>query len=430
MNEISAQRPSLYDLPHDCIGAIANQLVTVSDQKRPLCRSLLRWSATSKDMQAQLADWTTLHANPGNHAVEAFKDIFCSEVPIRRLLPVAKAFAMHLTADQLSRIAFFQTNDGQRFFVPEHLALTLIALAHVRKDLPQGAAAGFHVELTQLLAPKVGGMYVLDQSHKNNLKSVVESIFASCGVISSANAPKTARVNACARTLFRLPQPMKAMAMEFVLSRPSILDSKEFKNLFLTILPDLLPDEWDNDFMGSMFGAAILNACDAALNRFGFSDRCEDFILACSRLFGRFISALPVEQRNVRILCEMLPECRGLYTGLDESYSGRQDYDSDDSNEGLSGAQMSLKDMLGRIFDLLHKWRFSKLCNEAFIRDFVDTGFLSPEEFDLLTTEFVEDAHHVRSFFDFTDLLREQERHQEPVEKKSGKRLTQKCVIS
>lgn len=419
MNHISGNRPSLSNLPSDCIGQVVNQLEAISTARKPLCRSLLRWSQTSKAMQAQLADWTHQHAKPADHVAEAFEKAFRSEAPVTRTLLTAKRFAMHLTADLMADAAFFKANDGSVLFSAPKLALILVALAHKKNKFPVGAVETFLQKLERQLVPKQGDKYVLTGAHINKLEEVTRSIFKVCGLSLKNSSHQDACADECINTLLMLPQSMKSIAMESAFKGIGIWDSEKFERLFVESMDRFVPSEWNDSFMGSPLGAATLNACDRALEAFG--DRSEKLVVAYSKLMGGFIAGLPVGQRDFRTLCNRPPICNGLF--VDES--GGSHYDSEESNEGLLPVQREFKQMLDRIFWLLKIGRVNESCEQAFIRDFVDNGLLTMNEFVALMEQFSQDEHPVCSFKELAQLLDSQQNSSE----KSGKRSQRKCVI-
>lgn len=420
MNVVSANRPSLLDLPSDCIGQVVNQLAAISTPRRPLFRSLLRWSQTNKAMQEQLADWTRQYAKPAGHVAHAFENAFRSEAPVARTLRTAKRFAMHLTADLMADAAFFKANDGSVLFSARKLALFLVALAHKQHKFPKGAVEVFLERLETKLVPKQGYKYALKGAHINKLEEVTRSIFNVSG-LSQKNSPlQNAYAYECINALLMLPQSMKSVAMLSAFKVPGIWDNEKFERLFVDSMDQFVPSQWSNSFMASALGEATLNACESALHEFG--DRSEQFIIAYSRLLGGFIAGLPAGQKDFRTLCNRPPVCEGLF--VDES--GRSYCDSEESNEGLLPVQRELKQMLDRIVLLLKAGRVSERCQQAFIRDFFDTGLLERDEFDALMSQFSHDESHVCSFREFANLLDNKENSRE----KSAKRSQRKCVIS
>lgn len=420
MNTVSVNRPSLLDLPADCIGQVVDQLATVSTSRKPLFRSLLRWSQTNKAMQAQLADWTRQYARPADHVARAFENAFRSEAPVVRTLRTAKRFAMHLTADLMADAALSKTADSSLHFNARKLALFLVALAHKKHRFPKGAVDAFIERLETQLVPKQGERYALTGAHINKLQEITRSIYNVCGLSLKNSTQQNAYAGECINALLMLPQSMKSVAFESAFKVIGIWNNEKFDRLFVGSMHQFLLPQWNDSFMGSPLGEATLNACQLALSEFG--DRSEKFLVACSKLLGGFIAGLPEGQRDFRTLCSMPPVCEGLFA--DES--GRSFYDSDDSDEGLLPVQREFNQLLDRIVLLFKVGRLSESCQQAFIRDFVAIGLLTINEFDVLMYQFSRDERHICSFKELARLLDSQENSSE----KSGKRSQRRCVIS
>lgn len=420
MNVIAANRPSLLDLPSDCIGQVVQQLAAISTPRRPVFRSLLRWSQTSKAMQVQLADWTRQYAKPADHVAQAFEKAFRSEAPVYRTLLTAKRFAMHLTAELMADAAFFKTNDGSVLFSAPKLALILVALANKKNKFPKSAVGAFLEKLETQLVPKQGNKYDLTGGHINKLEELTHSIFKVCGLSQKNSAQDNAYSDQCIDVLLMLPQSMKSIAMESAFKGVGIWNNEKFERLFVDSMDQLVPSEWSDSFMGSALGAATLNACDRTLQVFG--DRSEKFVVAYSKLMGDFIAGLPAGQRDFRTLCNRPPVCDGLF--VDES--GGAYCDSGESEEGLLPLQREFKQMLDRIIFLFKLGRQSESCRQAFIRDFVDTGLLTINEFGVLMDQFSRDERTLGSFEDLASLLDKQDDPSVKPEKRSQR----KCVIS
>lgn len=420
MNTVSANRSSLSDLPADCIGQVVNQLAAISTPRRPLFRSLLRWSQTNKAMQAQLADWTRQYAKPADHVAQAFEKAFRSEAPVTRTLLTAKRFAMHLTADLIADAAFFRTNDGSVLFSAPKLALILVALAQKRKKFPEGAVESFLEKLETQLVPKQGNNYALTVAHLNKLEEVTRSIFKVCGLSLKNSSKKNACADECVDTLLMLPQPLKSVAMESAFKVVGLWDNTKFERLFVESMDQFIPSEWSDSFMGSPLGAATLDACECALHEFG--GRSEKFVVAYSKLLGGFVAGLPVGQRDFRTLCRLPLGTHVLFT--DES--GASDDRSDDSDFGLLPVQRELKQMPDWIFSLLKLGRLVESGRQAFIRDFVGNALLTMSEFDVLMNELSRDEGSICSFKELATALACKEHQGET----SAKRSQRKCVIS
>lgn len=421
MNVISGSRPNLSDLPSDCIGQVVNQLAALSTPRKPLFRSLLRWSQTNKAMQAQLADWTRQYARPADHVAQAFENAFQSEAPVTRTLRTAKRFAMHLTADLMVDASSFRATDyGLVLFSAHKLALFLVAIAREKQTFPQGVVKAFLEKLETSLVPKQGDKYVVTGANIRMLEDLTRSLFKVCGLSLRNSAVQNAYAGECITALLMLPQSMKSVAMESAFKMIGIWDNEKFDRLFVEAMDQFVPPKWDDSFMGSALGEATLNACDYALLEFG--DRSEKFLTAYSNLLGGFIARLPAGQRDFRTLCSALPVCDGLFA--DES--GGSFYDSDDSEEGLLPAQRKLLELLDRVTLLFKIGRLSESGRQAFIRDFVDAGLLTINEFDVLMDQFSREGRQICSFKELGRFLDSQENASE----KAVKRSKRKCVIS
>ncbi len=423
MNNISDIRPLLRDMPPDCLGTIVDQLAGVSDRRQPLFRSLLRWSQTSKEMQKQLSYWTDQHARPADHIPSAFHDAFYAETTLPEILGRAERCAIHLTPQLIFDIGFLDAGSGDMVWNGEHVALTLMALAHVNDRLEAGTVATFLQRWEEGWLNKERGRPITS-AEIDGLALLASSIFKVAGLLPSRYAPKNPALENCLETLLMLPQSMKSVALHFALADKKISKNEKFERLLVASIHQLVPKKWDKGFMGSLFGKATLDACDIALSRFGA--RSKKFLNSCSRLFGTFIAGLPARQRDFRTLSCTLPVLNGLFWSGDESESVRQGYESDDSIDGLTPAQISTKEMLERIFNLLQKGHASESCKNAFIRDFVNNGFMTEHEFARLIKEFSEGNLYVSSFSQFAAMLDDEK----AVNRKPVKESKRKCVIS
>ncbi len=414
MNNISGNRTGLCNLPPNCMGTIVNQLAVISDIEQPMHRSLLRWAGASKDMQAQLAVWTHRHAQAADYVVQAFKDALWSDVPFRRTLRTAEVFAKHLTADLLSEVIFLKADPGQVSFAGPDLALTLIALAHIREKLPQDTAVAFFQEVESHLFPEGTGRHAMTADSIDCLKAVARSIFSACGLINPKYQHKNARLSECFNTLLMLPQCMKSVAMHAALNSPAMLGNTAFEQRFVELLDQLVPRHWDPDFMQSDLGAMTLDACEEALQL--WHSRPEKFLVAYSRLLGGFIAAMPVGHRHFRRICnESFIECHEPICPA---------LVSNDPAENLLIDHKSAKEILRKILYLLNVGHASTSCRQAFLADFVDGGLLVKEEFDALMDLFSRGGH-VRSFSELAAMLEDLGRND-----KAGNRSRRKCVIS
>lgn len=386
MDASASRSLNLLDMPPECTWHIVQSLEHVSDSKHPLCRSLLRWAQASTGTQQQLVAWVERHANPVDHAPKAFTEALASIPPMPMTLITAKKFAQYLSSDLLCKISFSEGKPERSDL--EKMALSLMAINAAGDRLPPGEKEKFLQALTATLIPQQGRRFDISHSAAEMVIFFISSIFDACGFGgSSERASGQPFAAECMAALLSLPPSLKSVAIHEIFNRRHISLTKEFGKLFIQSAHLFLPQYWDDEFMGSIFGFAILQSCDAFLKIYGAVS--EKFIVAHAGLMGSYIAGLPKQQRDFRTLCQ------GLYRG--DPYDATFD-DSDD--EDLSSEQRQNKKVLDQIFLAMRKGQVSDVCREAFVANFVSHGLLTREEFDFLMIELSIPAFRIRNFAD------------------------------
>lgn len=415
----TAQRPlNLIDLPQDCIGRIVQKLEQVSDDKQPLCRTLLHWAQASKDSTGQLAFWTHQHAKPADYAKLFFDQAFASKPPITLTFRRASSYARHLSKDVLVDITFTKVGTKLLALESKRLALALAALTKAKDQLPEGAADAFFQQVESYLFTKDDDGYHVTNEQAEELRTVCRTIYKLCGLIPGKTGPKKAIAKECMDILLALPQSLKSCALHTAFAAPIVLHNKEFKELLLSSAHKMTPAAWDDAFMSSLLGTVTLNACDGFIR--SYRAESEDFIAAYAALLGDWIATLPSGERDFKTLCDGLYDQRDVYNRYSDSEG------SDD--DGRSPEQKLMKEMLGKIFYLLYVGQVSKSCKQAFLDSFVRNGLMTAEELDFLMSEFAKGSG-IYNFHDLANELKGDDRSESEA-KAPSRKSKQQCVIS
>lgn len=392
----TAQRPlNLINLPQDCIGRIVQKLEQVSDDKQPLCRSLLYWAQTSKDSTGQLAVWTKHFADPVAHGRDALCSAFESVPPMLNTLRKSKAFAPHISTEMLDDVAFlkFEFDENKVAIQPRRLALALITVAHAGDRLTPGVAESFLVKVETMLC--LGKQQTINDQYLATAKSVIQSVYEVCGLISKNHAEMAAYPSECVQTLQILPQSFKSLALYTIITSPAVLKNDTFEALLSSVVHQFVPIAWDQTFMEGVLGEATLAACGAVLRKVRLCS--PEFIVAYAGLLGAFIEQMPREERDFRIFCN----------AVNSAQSSNPNYSSADSDdERGNGEQKLAKKILDDVFNLLVRGHDSELCKQSFVVNFVQKGFMTAKELGYLMAELSAHSTHINSFFDVADRIK------------------------